>query len=143
MVIPSIGVDSGVQEAGTYWQNGQLLYETLPYLIAHYRMTAQAGALGNAVFSGHVVTRNYGNVFRDLYKIRVGDEVRILSSRYKYVYVVSGVREVSPTDVSVMNPTPDATATLITCSGEWIPDERQYSRRLIVVAKLKTVEPLS
>ncbi|MGE5618006.1 MAG: sortase [Sphingomonadaceae bacterium] len=137
VVIPSIEVDSQVKQAGTYWENGQLLYETLPFVVAHYKMTAKAGEEGNAVFSGHVTSRNAGNVFRDLYKVNVGDEVILYSEEDEYRYVVTEVRLVEPTDVSVMDPTPDATATLITCAGEWIPAERQYSQRLIVTAKLK------
>ncbi len=137
VVIPSIDVDSSVQEAGTYWLEKQLYYETLPFVVAHYRMTAKAGEKGNAVFSGHVTSRNAGNVFRDLYKVQIGDEVILYSEEDEYRYVVTDVRLVEPTDVSVMDPTPDATVTLITCAGEWIPAERQYSQRLIVTAKLK------
>ncbi len=137
VVIPSIEVDAQVKEAGTYWYNKQLYYETLPFVVAHYRMTAKAGENGNAVYSGHVTSRNAGNVFSDLYKMQLGDEVRFYSDDNEYDYVVTDIKLVEPTDVSVMNPTPDATATLITCAGEWIPAERQYSQRLIVTAKLK------
>ncbi len=137
VVIPSIGVESPVKEAGTYWYDKQLYYETLPFVVAHYRMTAKAGEKGNAVFSGHVTSRNAGNVFADLYKVQLGDEVHFYSENHEYSYVVTNIRLVDPTDVSVMNPTPDATATLITCAGEWIPAERQYSQRLVVTAKLK------
>ncbi|MHB0870626.1 MAG: sortase [Chloroflexota bacterium] len=137
LAIPSIEVDSRVREAGTYWEKGQLYYETLPFVVAHYRTTARAGENGNAVFSGHVTSRNAGNVFRDLYEVQVGDELLLYSEEDEYRYLVTGVRLVEPTDVSVMDPTPDATATLITCAGEWIPAERQYSQRLIVTAKFK------
>jgi sortase A len=135
--IPSIDVDSRVAEAGTTWENGQLIWETLPWLVAHYRATAGAGANGNAVFSGHVTSRNAGNVFKDLYKIRLDDEIRISTSESEFTYVVTGVRMVLPSDTSVMEPTGDATATLITCAGEWNPTQRNYSHRLIVTAKLK------
>lgn len=137
MVIPSIGVDSVVQEVGTYWEKGQLAWETVPFVVGHYRTTAKAGESGNAVFSGHVSSRNAGNVFRDLYKVQLGDQLEIHTADASFIYEVTDVRLVLPTETSVMNPTLDARATLITCAGEWIPTERAFSHRLIVTAKLK------
>ncbi|MGI5837059.1 MAG: sortase [Chloroflexota bacterium] len=137
LVIPSIDIDSSVQEIGTYWENGELLWETVPFVVGHYRTTAKAGDTGNAVFSGHVTSRSAGNVFRDLFRIRVGDEVHIYTEDARFVYVVTDVRLVLPTETSVMDPTEDATATLITCAGEWIQSEREYTHRLIVTTKLK------
>lgn len=137
IVIPSIGVDSKVQEIGTVWVQGELQWETVPFVVGHYRTTAKAGENGNAVFSGHVTSRNAGNVFRDLYKISLGDEIQIYTAEDRITYVVTSVRLVLPTETSVMNPTPDPTATLITCAGEWMPAERNYSHRLVVSAKLK------
>ena len=137
VIIPSINVDSAVKEAGTYWYEKQLYYETLPFVVAHYRMTAKVGEEGNAVFSGHVTSRNAGNVFANLYKMQLGDEVLFFSDQNEYRYVVTDIKLVDRHDVSVMDPTKDATATLITCAGQWIPAEGQYSERLIVRAKLK------
>lgn len=137
MVIPSIGVDSEVKEAGTYTVAGQQYWTTLPFVVAHYNTTAVAGAKGNSVFSGHVTTPSAGNVFSELYRIGLGDEVRLFTKDGEFTYVVTRVRLVLPDDISVMDPTTDATATLITCAGEWIPAEKSYSQRLIVTAKLK------
>jgi len=137
MAIPSLGVDSQVKEAGTYWEQGQLVWETLPFVVAHYRATAKAGEVGNAVFSGHVTSHNAGNVFQDLYQIELGDRVRVFTDAAEFVYEVSEVRLVLPTETSVMEPTSDERITLITCAGEWNPSKREYSHRLIVTAKLK------
>ncbi len=137
VIIPSINVDSPVKEAGTYWYDRVLYYETLPFVVAHYKMTAKVGEKGNAVFSGHVTSRNAGNVFANLYKMHLGDEVRFFSDENEYHYVVTSIRLVAPNDVSVMDRTAGATATLITCAGEWIPSQHQYSQRLIVTAKLQ------
>ncbi len=137
VVIPSIEVDSKVKEAGTYWQDGQQYYETLPWVVAHYRFTAKAGEVGNAVLTGHVTSKAAGNVFADLYKVQLGDVVRLYSEDNEFTYVVTDIRLVDPSDVGVMDSTPDATVTLITCAGEWIPSEHQYTQRLIVTAKLK------
>lgn len=141
--IPSVGVDSKVQDIGTAWVDGQLIWETIPFIVGHYRSTAQAGQNGNAVFAGHVTSRNWGNVFIDLYKIKLGDEVLIYSDDTVFTYVVTRVRLVLPTETGVMDATPGPTATLITCGGDWIPEKHEYSHRLIVTAKLTAVKPIS
>jgi len=142
IVIPSIGVNSMVQEIGTAWVNGQLIWQTIPFIVGHYRTSAQAGQNGNAIFAGHVTSETLGNVFINLYKIGLGDEVEIQTNDTIFTYTVTRVKLVLPTDTSVMNPTPDATATLITCAGDWIPDQHQYSRRLIVTAKLMSAKSI-
>lgn len=137
MMIPRMNLDSKVKDIGTFWENGQLAWETVPFLVGHYRTTALAGEKGNGVFSGHVTSRNAGNVFADLYKIQMGDDVRLFTEENEFVYQVFDVKLVLPTETSVMDPTPDATITLITCAGEWMPAERNYTHRLIVSARLK------
>ena len=98
MAIPSIGVDSKVQAAGTYWENGELHWQTLPWSIAYYDATGTVGENGNAVFSGHVTTQNYGNVFKELYKIQLGDKVEIATAGgQRYTYVVDSIQLVDPT----------------------------------------------
>jgi len=137
MIIPRINLDSKVKDIGTYWEKGQLAWETVPFLVGHYRTTANAGEKGNGVFSGHVTSRNAGNVFADLYQIQMGDDVRLFTDENEFDYQVFDVKLVLPTETSVMDPTPDGTITLITCAGEWLPAERNYTHRLIVSARLK------
>jgi sortase (surface protein transpeptidase) len=48
---------------------------------------------------------------------------------------VVGVQLVPPSDTAVMAPTPDQTLTLITCGGTFDPVRREFSDRLIVIAK--------
>jgi LPXTG-site transpeptidase (sortase) family protein len=137
MVIKSLGVDSKVQEMGTYFLNGEWHWQTSPWAIAYYGVTGAVGQNGNAVFSGHVSTRNYGNVFKDLYKMELGDKVEVFVGSEKFNYVVDEIRLVAPTDTSVMDPTPDPVITLITCAGDWIESERIYTERLIVRATME------
>ncbi len=55
----------------------------------------------------------------------------VATEERQYLYQVTSVQTVLPSEVSVLAPTPEATCTLITC----VPD-RIYSHRLIVQAKL-------
>jgi sortase A len=137
MVIPSIGVDSKVQETGTYWLNGELHWQTNPWAISYYPVTGAVGQNGNAAFSGHVSTRQYGNVFKDLYKVELGDTIEVYAGGEKFTYIVDNIRLVSPAETSVMDPTPDPVVTLITCAGDWIEAERDYTERLIVQATME------
>jgi LPXTG-site transpeptidase (sortase) family protein len=138
LAIPAIRLDSVVKQGGIIEDNhGTLAWETLPFVAVHYGgMTALVGALGNAVIAGHVVTLNEGNVFRFLYKVNLGDTIQVWDDqdREHYFHVVD-VKLVSPTDLSPMAATPDPTLTLITCGGTFDSVKREFSDRLIVVAK--------
>ena len=54
----------------------------------------------------------------------------------RVLYAVNEVERVDRTDVSVVQPTDVPTATLITCTGVWLPQLQDYSERLIVRAEL-------
>jgi sortase (surface protein transpeptidase) len=49
-------------------------------------------------------------------------------------YNVSKQLVVANNDVSVVRPSPSETLTLITCTGTWLPLQRDYNERTIVVA---------
>lgn len=135
--IPNIDLATEVVRAGLITNaDGEPEWETVPFLAAHYVETALVGAIGNAVIAGHVITRNEGNVFRNLYLIDFGDEITTQTADASFRYVVRDIELVPPSAVEVMSPTPDATLTLITCGGEFNPRTRQFSHRLVVTAKL-------
>jgi LPXTG-site transpeptidase (sortase) family protein len=58
----------------------------------------------------------------------------------QYHYQVTETKVVSKDAVEVMAPTADYRATLITCTGDFIPLTRDYTHRLIVIAQLSTGE---
>jgi LPXTG-site transpeptidase (sortase) family protein len=138
LVIDSIHLDTPVTQGGLVEDsNGDALWETVPFIAVHYGdLTSLLGKPGNAVIAGHVVTISEGNVFRLLYKVEIDDEVQVWDQLDReHDYHVVEVKLVPPTDVSVMEPTPDETLTLITCGGTFDPRKREFSDRLIVTAK--------
>ena len=138
LVIDSIGLDTQVVAGGVQTNaDGSTEWETVPFIAVHYAaLTALIGAPGNAVIAGHVSTRAEGNVFIDLYRVQLGDEVRVSDqSDALHVFTISGVQLVPPSDTSVMDETPDPTLTLMTCGGTFDPIRREFSDRLIVTAK--------
>ena len=60
--------------------------------------------------------------------------VQVFSLDNRVDYQVTDVTDVSRTDVGVLDPTPEPTLTLITCTGVWLPAANDYAERLIVRA---------
>jgi len=135
--IPSVDIDTDVTEGGVIVnKQGQLEWQTVPFIAVQYRETALVGARGNAVISGHVVTISEGNVFRNLYKVNIGDEVKVQTADGRFTYVVEDVKLVPPQAIEVMQQSKDPKLTLITCGGEFDTKSRSFSDRQIVVAHL-------
>jgi LPXTG-site transpeptidase (sortase) family protein len=138
LAIPAIKLDTPVKQGGIVRDaSGNPTWQTLPFVAVHYGdLTALVGARGNAVIAGHVVTLNEGNVFRFLYQLDLGDQIQVWDQHdAEHDFQVVDVKLVPPSDTSVMAPTPDPTLTLITCGGTFDPRKREFSDRLIVVAK--------
>ncbi len=83
---------------------------TLRLAVGHIPGTAFPGELGNAGFAAHRDT-----FFRPLRSVRQGDEVIVTTPAGVYRYSVTAVRVVDPEDVSVLDPTPETSLTLVTC----------------------------
>lgn len=106
-------------------------WEELKRGVGQHLGGANPGENGNLVLAGH--NDIFGEVFRHLDKLQTGDEIVVNSQQRTYTYVVSSTIVVSPTFVEVMNQTPDATLTLISCYPYLVDNQR-----IIVQAELKT-----
>jgi LPXTG-site transpeptidase (sortase) family protein len=138
LAIPAIKLDTPVQQGGIVEDaEGNPVWQTVPFVAVHYGdLTALVGQASNAVIAGHVVTLNEGNVFRFLYQLDIDDQIQVWDDHERERdYRVAEVKLVAPSDTSVMDSTPDETLTLITCGGTFDPIKREFSDRLIVVAK--------
>jgi LPXTG-site transpeptidase (sortase) family protein len=132
VVIPTIGVDSKVIQLGTKLdRRGQIAWETAPFAVGQHKGLAGPGQNGNMVLSGHISSPNEGAVFSHLPDLKVGEGVIVATEERQFLYQVVETKVVTPDQVAVMDPTPDATATLITCVPDGI-----YSHRLVVTARL-------
>lgn len=111
-----------------------------PFKAGHAELTAGAGEAGNSVILGHVTSQNAGNVFRDLQLARLGDPVDVWSGTERFSYSIVEVRTVSRTDRSVLDHTGEPSVSFITCAGIWLPQQRDYSERLVVRGVLNRSE---
>ncbi|MBF8286092.1 MAG: peptidase C60 family protein [Anaerolineales bacterium] len=123
MIIPAINVDAPVVQ-GVGW-------EQLKKGIGQVPGTALPGQVGNSVYAAH--NDIYGELFRHLDQLKPGDEVRVYTASQEFRYIVREWRIVEPTEVSVMDPTPTTTLTLISCYPYLVD-----TQRIIVFADLTT-----
>lgn len=100
------------------------------YAVTHYHFSAVLGQPGNYVVYGHDDIE--GQIFRYLPTMRVGDLVYLSSANHRYTYRVTGSSVVSPDDVAVMAPTPNATLTMISCTPYWVDTQRIIVKATLV-----------
>ncbi|MDW8212829.1 MAG: sortase [Roseiflexaceae bacterium] len=94
--------------------------------------TAFPGTPGNMVLTGHA-GGPYATLDR-LHELQPGDDILVKTAAATHRYRVQTIYETKPDDVLAMAPSDRMIATLITCSGDWIPERQTNERRLIVVA---------
>jgi sortase A len=141
--IPSISVDSKVVEVG--WdvqeQKGQqvAIWQVAEYAVGQHRGSANPGEGDNIVLAGHV--GGYGKVFKDLFYIKVGDQITLYSDGQQYLYTIQErlilTEEGVPAEQQTANaryiaPTDHEVVTLVTC---WPPKGAdKFSQRIVVRA---------
>jgi sortase A len=121
--IPSIGVDAPVVE-GDDW-------ESLKQGAGHHVGSANPGEQGNCVISAH--NDIFGEIFRRLSDVALGDEVLVHTVRQVHRYVVTQKRIIEPSEVSVMHPTSGPILTLISCHPYGVD-----THRIVVTAELQS-----
>ncbi len=90
--------------------------------VAQHLGTANPGEAGNMVLSAH--NDIFGELFRDLDRLRPGDEIRISTGVREYLYRVTGLQIVEPNAVEVMLPTTRPSITLISCYPYLVDNQR-------------------
>jgi len=112
--ISAIGVDAPIVQ-GDGW-------EQLKKGVGQHIGSANPGEKGNIVLSAH--NDIFGEIFRDLDRLKPGDEIKIYTNQRAYTYVVSDSDVVEPTQVDIMDNTSQPTLTLISCYPYLVDDQR-------------------
>jgi sortase A len=120
--IPSINVEAPVVE-GDDW-------EALKQGAGHHIGSANPGESDNCIISAH--NDIFGEIFRDLSNVDLGDEVFVYTARQVYRYVITQKRIIEPDEVDVMYSTSSPVLTLISCYPYGID-----SHRIVVIAELR------
>ena len=100
--IPRIGIEVPILEGTDDW--------ALNRAVGHIADTAAPGADGNSGIAGH-----RDGFFRPLKDVNVGDVLEIETPRGSTSYRIERTWIVEPEDVSVLDPTPVRSVTLVTC----------------------------
>ncbi len=137
---PAIGLDAKVVlvRVKEQYEKGVLrrTWVAADYAAGFHQGTALPGHVGNTVISGHNNIR--GEVFRDLHKLRPGDEVLVWVGDNPYSYRVAfmyrlPIKDAPPEilndNLQWIQPTDDQRLTLITCWPPW-----SNTHRTIIVA---------
>ena len=114
MQIPAISVDESVVQ-GDGW-------EQLKKGIGQHIGSADPGQNGNLVVSAH--NDIFGEIFRDLDKLKSGDQIVVYTAARAYTYVVANTEIVDPTRVDVMETTSNPALTLISCYPYRVDNKR-------------------
>lgn len=144
LIIPSIGVDAHIQQVGLAWQGtGDMGIPTNFTDVAWYKDGPRPGAPGSAVIDGHLDGRTVARaVFYDLAKLKVGDMVEVVDADGKSLnFKVTRVKTFAYQDDATEVFSKEVTTprlNLITCTGDWLPDEHSYTDRTVVFTELVT-----
>lgn len=130
LIIPDLDLDTPVVEV--FIVDGA--WQVADYAAGYLHGTGLPGDPGNMALAGHAGLR--GAVFRDLGRLSAGADIFVDAGSWRYQYRVREMRNVWPTDVDVLDPTPTPTITLITCTN-W------DTQRLIVIGDLVGAQPLT
>ena len=122
IVIPAIGVDALIVEGDTP--------EQLKLGVGHYLNGIDPGERGNMVLSAH--NDIYGEIFRHLSDLELGDEVIVYAGERPYRYIVRAKQIVNEDEVSVLASTTKPVTTLISCYPYMVD-----THRIVVVAELQ------
>ena len=107
MEIPSIKLEQGIVSG--------ISDNVLEFYLGHFEDSAMPGEKGNFSVAGHRVS-SYSEAFVNLYKAEVGEEIIVKSNGKKYIYKITEMIVVDPSDISVLEDTEEATITLVTCT---------------------------
>jgi len=101
--------------------------------VGHYPGTAMPGGIGNFAIAAH--DTGYGDAFRRVGDLRVGDAIHLQTADGWYTYRFRNFQWVQPTGVGVIAPVPEAAGarasarliTLTTCDPPYHAQEREIA----------------
>jgi sortase (surface protein transpeptidase) len=142
LLIPSVGINAPV-EMLSFGSNGDLATPTQhPWDdVGWYDQGPRPGERGSAVIDGHLDRPGaFPAVFWNLGHVQIGEDVQVTNSAGKTLHFrVTGVMYYTPDQAPLQEIFGNQSGTylnLITCAGDWIPDQHQTTLRLVVFTTL-------
>ena len=120
--VPTLNLDAPIVQ-GDGW-------EQLKKGVGQHIGSANPGQTSNVVLTAH--NDVFGEIFRDLDRLKPGDQVIVHTAQRSYTYLVTNTEVVEPTRVEVMGFTPKTSVTLISCYPYLVDN-----KRIVVRAQLQ------
>ncbi len=116
------------------------MQEALRSGVIHYPGTARPGQQGNVVITGHSSyfpwdPGRFKDVFAVLHDLQEGDKMLLYFNQQQYIYEVTSIKKVWPSELEVLKPSTENKLTLITCTPLGT-----NLKRLVVEAKLIKIQ---
>ncbi len=138
--IPQINLEAEIEPVGIT-KKGNMSTPKKIYDTGWYKYGPKPGSAGSAVIDGHV-DNGFGTagVFANLKNLRAGDDIYVLNEQderqhFKIYKIESYNYKNVPLD-EIFNRKDGNYLNLITCDGDWIPDEQTSERRIVVYSKI-------
>ncbi|MDP2691573.1 MAG: class F sortase [bacterium] len=137
--IPSINVNAEIERVALA-EDGSMDVPKHAFSTAWYELGPRPGEIGSAAIAGHVNWMDGSTaIFANLHKVKAGDKIIVQNDTGKDIsFVVREIRNYeSAQDATDVFTSHDGKAHLniITCSGVWDKESKQYSKRLVVFAE--------
>ncbi len=138
LVVPGVGIDAPVVTLGVN-SDGVMQSPATPTDVGWYNFSSLPGGGSNIVLSGHVDYVNYGPaIFWNLRELKPDDVVQVVLDNgsvvnYHVTTVTTYDDQTAPVQ-QIIGATPAETITMITCTGTFDTQSREYDKRLVVRA---------
>lgn len=124
--VPSVGIKGKIKKGTDQ--------ETLKNYVGKFDGSVDPGQVGNFAIAAH--NNVYTEIFRKLNKVKISDEVKIITREKEYIYKVKNIQTVEPDNVDVLKNGSKAEITLITCNNT-------ASKRIVVKGELISQKDLT
>jgi len=136
--IPSVGVDAAIESIGL--TDGAVGVPKGPSTTAWFNLGPKPGEMGSAIITGHFGPWRNGahSVFDNLSKIKIGDKVYVRDNNGQTrSFSVIDIKTYSGDAVvpEIFNKSDAVYLNIITCSGDWLANQKTYTQRLVVFTK--------
>jgi LPXTG-site transpeptidase (sortase) family protein len=137
--IESIGLKSKIVAVGLNEKRVMIVPDEND-LVSWYKLGSHPGQLGSAVLAGHNEWNGPG-VFKDLHKVEVGDEIKIIGDKDRIInFLITKIEVYDKKDFpikKVYSQKDKERLNIITCHGRYNKENKRYEDRLVVYAEIK------
>ncbi len=139
ITMPTINGEGFIQKVGVD-QNKQIAVPGNVHVAGWFNQTVLPGEKGLSIIDGHVTGRVNNGIFKDLDKLKDGDQFKIeygngTSKDFKVVKSVDVKVDSAASVLFSQEPSIERQVNLITCSGKFDRATQRYPNRLIVIAQ--------